>query len=566
MKLLPSIITLTLLFFSPLAAKFNPQKILSQMTVPEKAAELMIVAAVSNEEKNKELMEHWHEWASYRLDQKYIENLITQDKIGGIIFYGNNTDAAEQAALSKHYQSLSKRPLLITLDIENSLTNRLHKKSVTQYPCAMTLGAINDPQLIYQLGYELGRQLRKIGVHWTFSPVADVNCNALNPIINYRSFGSDQERVTRHSVALMQGLQDAGVLACAKHFPGHGDTIADSHEKLPLIAHDIERLKKVELYPYSPLIEAGVRSIMMAHLEVTALENEKGKPSSLSHAIVTKLLKKKMGFKGIVVTDALGMKGATVYAKPGEEEVQALEAGNDVLLCPVDPKAAIAAIVEAVKNGRISEKELDKKVLKVLNAKKWAFKHEDTQNATIASILQSEKARALKKLLYSKAITIAQASSPNPFAQKTSNKAVLALRNEKTPFEKTIAQHNIIQYALPKTATDDEIATAINTLKNHDHVMISVHGMSWNREENYNIPEQTFALIKKLKGLGKQVSVILFGSPYSIPQFKEADNIIVAYENDEDAQTAAAEVICGVREAEGTLPIDPYVNQISQAA
>ena len=183
-----------------------------------------------------------------------------------------------------------------------------------------------------------------------------------------------QERVTRHSVALMQGLQDAGVLACAKHFPGHGDTIADSHEKLPtIIAHDIERLEKVELYPYSPLIEAGVRSIMMAHLEVTALENEKGKPSSLSHAIVTKLLKKKMGFKGIVVTDALGMKGATVYAKPGEEEVQALEAGNDVLLCPVDPKAAIAAIVEAVKNGRISEKELDKKVLKVLQCKKMGF-------------------------------------------------------------------------------------------------------------------------------------------------------------------------------------------------
>ena len=327
------------------------------------------------------------------MDEKYIEDLIVNHKIGGVIFYGSNTTPQEQKDLTDRFQSLSKRRLVIALDIEKSLSNRLNSKSVINYPRAMTLGAIKDKKMLYKLGYELGTQLKAIKVHWTYGPDADVSTREENPIINFRSFGSDPKNVTESIIPFFKGLQAAGVYACIKHFPGHGDTQTDSHMELPTIPHGLARLL-IDLEPFKQAIKAGVKSVMTAHLEVPALEKQKGKASSLSHAIVTRLLKQTFGFKKLIVTDALGMKGASECAQPGELEVQALEAGNDVLLCPVNPVAAITAIVEAVKTGRISQKELDDKVLKVLKAKKEMFRHEDHSDEALDKVLLSKQARA----------------------------------------------------------------------------------------------------------------------------------------------------------------------------
>lgn len=536
----------------------KPKEILALMTTEEKAASLLVVAAVSNEEKNQALMERWKAWAHYRLDKAYIEDLIKNHHIGGIIFYGNNTTPQEQKQLTDHYQSLSKNRLIIALDIENSLRNRLDKKSVTNFPCAMTLGAIQDKKLLKKLGYELGTQLKQLGVHWTYGPVADVNTREENPIIGYRSFGSTSEKVSESAIALMKGLQASGVYACAKHFPGHGDSVSDSHIELPTITHPIARLYCVEWEPFRGLINAGVKSIMTAHLEVPALEPEKGKPSSLSHNIVTRLLKQTMKFKGLVVTDALGMKGATNWATEGELEVQALKAGNDVLLCPVDPVGAIKAIVEAVKSGRLSQKELDEKVLKVLKAKKQMFRNEQLTPEDLEKSLQSKEARALKKELYASAITLAQSKKENPFEKLSGKETALIISNDqKNVYESTIKTKNVTTAHFPYDVSQEALTIYADTVKKgHDHFIISLHDMNWDIKENYNIHPHIFPFIEHLKKIGKQVTVVLFGSPYSVSQFKNADNIIVAYENDEDAQEAAAQVVCGVRKATGILPVN----------
>ncbi len=552
------LIFINLFYTISLAAK-NPKEILAQMTQEEKAASLLVVAAVSNEEKNQQLMERWKAWANYRLDKAYIEDLIKNHKIGGIIFYGGNTTPQEQKQLTDHYQSLSKNRLIIALDIENSLRNRLNKKCVVNFPCAMTLGAIQDKKLLKKLGYEIGTQLKQLGVHWTYGPVADVNTREENPIIGLRSFGSDPENVSACAIALMEGLQAAGIFACAKHFPGHGDSQTDSHQELPTISHPIARLYCVEWEPFRAIIKAGIKSIMTAHLEVPALEPEKGKPSSLSHNIVTRLLKQTMKFKGIVVTDALGMKGASNWAPEGELEVQALKAGNDVLLCPVNPLAAIKAIVEAVKSGRLSQKELDDKVLKVLKAKKQMFRHEHHTQEDLEKSLQSKEARALKKELFASAITLAQSKKENPFEKLTGKEAVVVISNdEKNMFELTIKTKNMSTAHFPYDVSQEALTIFADTVKKgHDHFIISLHDMNWDVRENYNINPCVITLIDQLKKMGKQVSVVLFGSPYSASQFKNADNIIVAYENDEDAQEAAAHVVCGVRKATGILPVNP---------
>lgn len=540
----------------------NPKEILAQMTDEEKAASLLIVAAVSNEEKNETLIEQWKAWANYRLDKAYIEDLIKNHHIGGIIFYGSNTSPEEQRKLTDHYQSLSKNRLIIALDIENSLRNRLDRKCVINFPCAMTLGAIQDKKLLKKLGYELGMQLKQLGVHWTYGPVADVNTREENPIIGFRSFGSDPQKVSESAIAIMKGLQAAGIYACAKHFPGHGDSITDSHMELPIIPHGIGRLYCVELEPFRELIKAGVKSIMTAHLEVPALEPEKGKPSSLSHNIVTKLLKQTMKFKGIIVTDAMGMKGASNYTQgkeslPGESAVLALEAGNDAILCSVDPIADIKAIVAAVRSGRISQKEFDEKVLKMLKAKMQMFRHEAQSSESLEKSLQSKEARALKKELYASAITLAKSKKDNPFEKITGKEAVIVISDtKKNIFETTLNAKSIATHYFPYDVSQEALTIFADTInKGHDHFIISLHDMNWNIEGNYNIHPHIFAFINHLKKIGKQVTVVLFGSPYSASQFKIADNIVVAYENDKDAQEAAAQVICGVRKAEGILPV-----------
>src|SRR4030095_1511170 len=321
---------------------------IGHLTLDQKIGQLFMVAAVVDEVIAKNCISR----KSYRLDKEYIAQLITQYQIGGIIFLGKS-DPDKQKERTAYFQSVSVIPLLIGQDLEPGRVGVARLELMRDFADNETLGTINSEKLTYETAFSIGRICKDLGVHINCAPVADVNNNPNNPVINDRSFSGDPEVVAKHAIAFAHGLSDAGIIACAKHFPGHGDTDVDSHYDLPKIAHDRERLHTIELYPFKQLIASNVPAIMMGHLAVSAFEPQRNLPSSLSKNIVTKLLREELGFNGLIITDALDMRGVTRYYSHGQAELQALLAGNDILLCPVDVPAAVAAIKQAIKDGRL---------------------------------------------------------------------------------------------------------------------------------------------------------------------------------------------------------------------
>jgi len=334
------------------------------LTLDEKIGQLFMVAAVVDEEIAHQCIQR----KSYRLDKEYIEQLIKEYHIGGIIYLGKS-DIKKQIARTQYFQSISTIPLLIGQDLEPGRVGKALLDIMDVFPSNKTFGERNDLEHTYKAAFAIGKLCKMLGVDINFAPVADVNNNPNNPVINDRSFGDDPELVTQHTIAFAQGLHDAGIIACAKHFPGHGDTNVDSHYALPIIAHDKKRLHAIELYPFKKLIANNIPAIMIAHLEVPAFENQKQLPSSLSKAIVTDLLQKELGFSGLIITDGLDMRGVTHYYSDGQAELQALLAGNDILLSPVNVPAAVTAIKQALADNLITEQEIDTHVTKILEVK-----------------------------------------------------------------------------------------------------------------------------------------------------------------------------------------------------
>jgi beta-glucosidase-like glycosyl hydrolase len=369
LKRIFGIIVASLAITTPTHPAYN----LKDLTLDEKIGQLFIIAAVADEGCNAEFMET----QPYQMDIDYVAHLITTYHVGGIIFLGWGTQAHVNERMA-YFQSISKRQLFGCIDAEWGLAMRL--ADGMQFPRAKMLGAINDPMLVEDMAYHIGMQCKEIGIHCNFAPVADVNNNPANVVIKDRSFGATPEVVIENASAYAKGLHNAGVLGCAKHFPGHGDTNVDSHYDLPRISHHKQRLDQIELAPFASLIQQGIPAVMVAHLEVPALEPQAFLPASLSRALVTDLLRNKMGFKGLIVTDGLGMAGVTKNAQqPGEVELKALLAGNDMLLCPVSLESAVALIKQALATGVLSEKELDEHVQRILDAKEWVFTQKDQQ-------------------------------------------------------------------------------------------------------------------------------------------------------------------------------------------
>jgi len=336
-----------------LAQKKWVDTLLNTMTIDEKIGQLFMVQAYSNKDKKH---------------SDFIEALIEEYHIGGLIFMQGTPE--KQALLNNNYQLISKIPLLIGFDGEWGLDMRL--KNTYRFPWNMTLGAIRNNKLVEDFGKQVGKHCKRLGIHINFAPVVDININPENPIIGNRSFGENRENVTEKASAFIKGIQSQHVLANAKHFPGHGDTATDSHKALPILEFDIERLDSIELYPYKQLFKSDLTSVMVAHLSVKALEPNVELPTSLSYNVVTNLLKEKLNFNGLILTDALNMKGAANYAKPGEIDLAALLAGNDILLIPEDVPAAVAKIRIALEAKVITEERLNYSVQKILKAKYWA--------------------------------------------------------------------------------------------------------------------------------------------------------------------------------------------------
>lgn len=518
--------------------------VLSTLSLDERIAQLMMVAAYSNKDAKHEAE---------------IEKLVREKNIGGLIFFQGGP--VRQARLTNRYQAAARTPLLLGMDLEWGLAMRLD--STIRFPRQMTLGALDDDGLVEEMGAEIARQMKRLGVHVSFSPVVDVNNNPLNPVINDRSFGEDRANVARKGIAYMRGLQNGGVIATAKHFPGHGDTDSDSHHALPLIAHSRTRLDSLELWPFQRLVDEGLAAMMVAHLEVPALDSTKGLPSTLSAPVVSGLLERELGFKGLVFTDALNMKGVANADKPGEIELRALLAGNDVMLFPQDPVKAIARIRQAVDSGLVARELIDHKCLKVLRAKEWAGLHlnEQVRLEGLHEDLNSARARMLRRTLYAEAITVLNDHHrilPIRELQGTRIAAVAFGNGPENVFHDMLKRYaDVATFRMDKAPRKDSLETLLKQLDAFDRVIVSVHGTTWRVDKEFGIPQGTLDAVRTIAGR-KPTVFALFANPYRLAKASGdlfRATIMVGYEETADSQELMAQAIFGAVGTSGRLPV-----------
>lgn len=526
---------------------------LQRLTVEEKIGQLLIPAVIINPDLNDPVIQA----GLQRIDQTPVEVMINDYHVGGLLYLYKTTTPAGQIEFTRACQDKAAIPLLITQDLEWGLSMRL--KDVIVFPHNMTLGAIQNDELIYAMGVEVGRECALLGVYANLAPVVDVNNNPNNPIINTRSFGENPEAVARKGELFMRGMQDSGVISCAKHFPGHGDTAVDSHHDLPLLTHSRERLEQVELVPFKRMIGAGVSSVMIGHLEVPALDATPHCPATLSYPIVTKLLQEQLQFKGLVITDALNMDGVLKYNNPGEAELKALQAGADILLCSKNNRAAIDAIKSALADGTWSYEELDKRVYKILCAKEWV-REQGIVTAPISVIVQSLEQPAvfdLRQQLYDEALTVVK-NNDNilPLVGDISVACLQIERPSKTPSRFVVTRstevtHFSLDVDVPLAVVDE----LVEKLMAYDVVAIGIHALNNDEHARYGLSDSTLHLIKTLLERNKKVATVLFGTPYALKFFENVPAVAVAYEDIPSAMWAAAQVLFGARPPHGKLPV-----------
>ncbi|MGB7785882.1 MAG: glycoside hydrolase family 3 N-terminal domain-containing protein [Salinimicrobium sp.] len=517
--------------------------LMNKLTLEEKIGQLIMVAAYSNKgEKHKE----------------EILKLIEEQKIGGLIFFQG--DPETQVELMNEYQEASKLPLLGAIDAEWGLGMRLD--NTISFPFQMTLGAIQDNELLYKMGVEVGRQVKRAGLQVNFAPVVDVNNNPENPVINFRSFGEDKENVAQKAIAYMQGMQDQHVLTTAKHFPGHGDTGTDSHLALPQINHSLARLDSLELYPFRKMIEAGVGGMMVAHLNIPALDST-GVPSTLSRAIITDLLKEKLNFQGLIVTDAMNMKGVTMGHLPGVVDKDALVAGNDLLEFTEDVPKTIEEVKKAISEGLISEADLDQKVRKLLAVKQWVGlkDYQATPKKRIFKELNSPKAEALNEKLVAASITLLKNDKDLlPLKQLEDLKiaSVSFGAEEKTEFQKTLSLYTKVEhFRLPVDADSSEIAELKEELQEYNLIIAGVHDQSKYPRNNLNFSSEVVDFISELSAKENRI-ISFFKNPYVLDKIDNIENasaLILTYQDSELSEKMAAELIFGGIGASGKLPV-----------
>ncbi len=487
---------------------------------------------------------------------KSIENLIKDYKVGGLCFFQGTPE--KQVELLNKYQALSpKIPLMVSMDAEWGLGMRF-KKNAVSFPRQLMLGAIQNDKLVYDFGKEVARELKRIGVHINFAPVVDVNNNPSNPVINDRSFGEDRYNVTAKSYMYMMGMQDHGVMACAKHFPGHGDTDVDSHYDLPVIKHGRQRLDSIELYPFKVLSQHGIQSMMVAHLAIPAIDKTANLPMTLSSAAVTDLLKDEVDFQGLIFTDGLGMKGVTKHHKPGQLEVKALKAGNDVLLLPQDVAAAHKQIKEALFKKELDRTSFENSVKKVLAAKYklGLTSFSPVSTSGIREDISGEQARSMKRKLVVGAMTLVRDDAAlMPFKDLSGRSfATLSIGSASlTPFQKQVSKYvDASHYNTTKSVSN--ASSLLSLLKGKETVFVSLHGMSSSASKEFGITPQTVSFLQKLSKQNK-VFLVVFGNPYALRYFDNVGTVLQCYNDEDMTQEVAAQSIFGTYPISGRLPV-----------
>lgn len=512
---------------------------LQAMTLDEKLGQLFMVAAYSNKD-DKHI--------------RRIDRLIKEENIGGLIFFQGTPQA--QVGLNERWQAKSRLPLLVGQDAEWGLSMRL--RNTFQFPWPLTVGATGDTALARRYGRAIGDHCSRIGVHLNFAPVVDINTNPDNPIINARSFGEDPERVTEMSRSYIKGLQGAGVLACAKHFPGHGDTDKDSHKTLPTVDHSLDHLKNVELYPYRELSKNKLASVMVAHLDVPALDAS-GKPTSLSKPTLD-YLRSEIGFDGLVVTDALNMKGVSKQYAPGEVDLEALQAGNDLLLFSEDVAKAKSKIRQALRRGDISKEEIDTHVRRVLKAKSalgLAERKPVVQGPGLSQDLFREQDQILASELFAKATTVLinrDKTIPVKNLRDKKFAVVTAGKDVGNTFPETLKNFaQVDHYDFDPNFKSRLLAT----LSDYDLVIFGLYTANDNPWQSYAIGSEIREFIDQVS-LQNRMIIDVFANPYSLKNLDEArlaHGLIMSYQNDPAAEREAAEIIFGAQGARGKLPV-----------
>ena len=512
--------------------------IMNTMTIDEKIGQLFMVQAYSNLDEKHEA---------------FITEMITKYHVGSLIFMQGTPE--KQAVLNNKYQALSKLPLMIGFDGEWGLDMRL--KNTYKFPWNMALGAIQNDSLVRKFGEHLGKHCKRLGIHVNFAPVVDININPLNPIIGNRSFGESKENVTQKAIAFTKGMQKYGVMANAKHFPGHGDTAADSHHTLPFLDFDKARLDSIELYPYKRLFDAGVGSVMTAHLNIPSLESNANLPTSLSKNVVTDLLQKELGFNGLIITDGLNMRGATDYATSAEVDLSAIKAGNDLLLIPQDVPASVRLLKQALTLKTLSEERLDFSVRKILKAKYWMglnnYKPVALEN--LQEDLNTVEDEILHRNLVKNSLTVIKDEKQNIPLSNLDFKEIAYVKlgdDNGDDFLKMLKNYTKVD-----EVSDTKLDGLLKKLKNYNLVIVGFHKSNNHPWKSYKFKDEELVWLQEI---ARKHTVILdvFTSPYSLldlKSFSNIESILVSYQNSKLAQELSAQAIFGALATSGKLPV-----------
>lgn len=516
--------------------------VFAKLSKKEKVAQLFFIRAHTNKGKRYE---------------DSVARLIKEQHVGGLVFFQGGP--GRQANLINQYQKASKVPLLVAMDGEWGLGMRLD--STITYPYQMTLGAIQDNNLIYKMGQQIAYDFKRLGMHMNFAPDMDVNNNPNNPVINYRSFGDNKYNVAKKGIAYMKGMQDAGILTTAKHFPGHGDTNVDSHYDLPVLPFTRARLDSLEIYPFREAINAGISGIMIAHMNIPALDKS-NLPSTLSRKIITDVLKDSLGFKGLVVSDAMEMRAVTKYYPPGDAEVKAFLAGNDIIELSENTDKAILHIKKAIRKGQISMAEFETRVKKVLAAKYWAGlnSYKDVSAQNVAADLNRAPAKELVQQLSDAAITVLKGSESSFRLNPLQRTAIISIGvNTFTVFERELNKWyaNSKMFTIDKNTSPTYLNQVLEMLKEYDQVFVSINDTRTRPQSKLDYSNAVKSFISNLAARKNSV-ISVFANAYTLadlPGIEKSDALMVGYQMSDEMQRSAVKVISGRLKPTGKLPV-----------
>lgn len=545
------------LFFAVTASAQAPVPFIKTLNNPNRWVDSVFKKMTRNEKIGQLFMVRAHT----NLGQAYADSVakvIKREHLGGVVFFQGGP--VRQANLTNHYQSLAKIPLMIALDGEWGLGMRLD--STIALPYQMTLGAVQNNGLIYQMGQQVAKDFKRLGIQINFAPVMDVNNNPRNPVIGYRSFGENKYNVAKKGIAYMKGMQDGGLFTTAKHFPGHGDTDVDSHYDLPQLPFTAGRLDSLEMYPFKQAFAENLSGVMVAHMSIPALDNTPNLPSTLSKPIIAGILKEKLGFEGLIFSDAMDMKGVVKYFPKGEADVRGLIAGNDVLELSQNSARAIKLIRKSIRQKRLSWVDIDAKVKKVLEAKYWMGLNKLTPIKTegLVADLNSPTEKALNQELSDAAITLLKGEKliplRNDFVRKT---AIVTIGVDKpTVFSNTIKKQmpDATLFIIPKDISIKEMVAVKAELKKFDLCLLSIY-------DTRKRPAATLDYDSSLKlfiaDLAQQNSITtVFANPYTVaglPGIEASKGLILTYQNSEESEISAAKLLLGKIKAKGKLPV-----------